>query len=94
MLAYEPTLELLDPQGQTAVFKKRQRVKFLQDYVIAFEDYAWGQGQVLADYRCAPGQVVDRWQEGDRSTVLISLRETKHAGEVRGHRRDGSPPPL
>lgn len=50
ILDYELTLELLDPQGETAVFKKRQHVKFLQNNVIAFEDYAWGDGEIFADY--------------------------------------------
>lgn len=82
VLEYEATLELLDPRGQRARFTKRQRVKFLQDNVIAFEDFAWGDGQVLTAYRCAPGVVVDRYREGDHWNVLISLRETRHAGDV------------
>ena len=81
-LDYEATLELQDPQGETAVFKRRQRVKFLQDSVIAFQDYAWGDGDIFAQYNCSPGTVVDRYQEGDRWNILISLRETKRAGDT------------
>src|SRR5574341_204235 len=66
VLDYDATLELLDPTGHTAVFKKRQLVRYLQDYVIAFQDFAWGDGNVLAAYRCSPGVVVDRYREGDR----------------------------
>src|SRR4051794_36852337 len=44
ILVYESTLELLDPQGKNAVFHKHQRVKFQQDNIIAFQDYAWGEG--------------------------------------------------
>jgi hypothetical protein len=50
ILDYDSTLELLDPQGQTAIVKKRQQVKFNQDHIIAFQDYAWGDGDCLADY--------------------------------------------
>jgi hypothetical protein len=82
MLEYESLLELIDAKGETALFKKRQRVKFLQDNVIAFQDYAWGDGEVLADYRCSPGVEVDHYQEGDRWNVLISLRETKSRGDM------------
>ncbi len=82
ILDYDSTLELMDPKGEVAVFKKRQRVKFLQDSIIAFEDYAWGDGEILAEYKCSPGKVVDRYQEGDRWNVLISLRETKSAGDI------------
>jgi hypothetical protein len=82
ILDYDSTLELVDPKGETAVLKKRQKVKFLQNNIIAFEDYAWGDGDIFAEYRCSPGKVVDRYQEGDRWNVLISLRETKKAGDI------------
>ena len=82
ILDYDSTLELVDPQGATATFKRRQRVKFLQDNIIAFQDHAWGDGEIFADYKCSPGIEVDRYQAGDRWNVLISLRETKSAGDV------------
>jgi hypothetical protein len=82
ILDYDATLELVDPEGQTAIFKRRQKVKFLQDNVIAFQDYAWGDGEIFADYRCSPGIEVDRYQEGDQWNVLISLRETKSRGDT------------
>ena len=82
ILDYDSTLELLDTTGETAVFIKRQRVKFLQNNIIAFQDYAWGDGDIFADYQCSPGVVVDRYQEGDRWNVLISLRETKNRGDI------------
>jgi hypothetical protein len=82
ILEYDSTLELVDPKGETAIFKRRERVKFLQDNVIAFQDRAWGDGEIFADYKCSPGTEVDRYQEGDRWNVLISLRETKSAGDI------------
>jgi len=82
ILDYDSTLELADPRGELAIFKRRQRVRFLQDNVIAFQDRAWGDGELFAGYRCSPGIEVDRYQEGDQWTVLISLRETKSAGDV------------
>jgi hypothetical protein len=82
ILEFDSTLELVDPKGKTAIFKRRQQVKFLQDNVIAFQDCAWGDGELFADYKCSPGTEVDRYQEGDRWNVLISLRETKSAGDV------------
>lgn len=82
VLTYETTLELLDPHGRFAHLSKYQRIKFLQDHVIAFEDYAWGEGNVLAEYKCTPGFEADRYLEGDRWNILISLRETKRRGDV------------
>ena len=82
ILDYEATLELLDIEGKRAVFRKRQRVKFLQNNIIAFEDYVWGDGELLENYQCSPGIVADQYQEGDRWNVLISLRATKGIGDV------------
>lgn len=82
ILDYESTWEMLDTEGRMAVFRKRQRVKFLQNNIIAFEDYAWGDGEIFLDYKCAPGVVVDRYREGDRWNILISLRSTKNKGDV------------
>ena len=55
ILSYDTTLELVDSKGKTAIFKKRQRIKFLQDYISTFQDYAWGDGEIFADYKCSPG---------------------------------------
>lgn len=38
ILEYDCILELVDPKGELALLKKRQRVRFLQDNVIAFQD--------------------------------------------------------
>lgn len=77
ILEYDTCLELKDAQGETAVFKKRQHVKFLHDYIDTFTDYAWGDGKIFAYYRCNPGQVVHRHNAGDRWNILIALDETK-----------------
>lgn len=82
ILDYEASVELLDTKGKKALFKKRQQVRFLQNNVIAIEDYVWGDGEILADYRCTPGVVVDKYREGDRWNLLISLRETKSSGDI------------
>lgn len=76
------TVELLDAKGKAAVQKKRLKVKFLQDSVSAFVDYVWGDGENFDSYACSPGVVADRYKEGDRWNVLISLRETKNSGDV------------
>ena len=82
ILTYDSTLELVDTKGQTAHVKRHQKVKFLQDNIIAFQDHAWGDGDIFADYAVSPGIEVDRYQDGDRFNVLISLRDQK----PRGHR--------
>ena len=37
---------------------------------------------MFGEYKCLPGVEVDRYQEGDRWNILISLRETKSSGDI------------
>ena len=82
ILEYNSTLDLVDPKGKVAFFRRRQKVKFLQNNIMVFQDHAWGDGEIFADYKCSPGVVVDRYKEGDRWNILISLRETKSRGDI------------
>lgn len=81
VLEYEAHLELSDATGARAIFTKRQRVRFLQNNVIAYQDQAWGDGKFLDDYSCSPGKAVDVYREGHKYQILISLRETKNRGD-------------
>lgn len=82
VLDYQAELELKDSKGHVAIYRKRQRVRFLQDNIIAYQDTAWGDGEIFAAYRCSPGVEVDRYREGNRFNILISLRETKHRDDL------------
>jgi hypothetical protein len=82
VLAYEAELALLDGKGNKARLTKHQQVRFLQDNIIAYQDQAWGDGNIFAEYRCTPGIEVDRYRDGHRYRILISLRETKNRGDV------------
>jgi hypothetical protein len=82
VLSYQAVLEIQDTSGSRAAYRKRQRVRFLQDNVIAYQDQAWGDGHIFAEYRCSPGVAVDRYREGHRYRILISLRQTKNRGDV------------
>src|SRR5262249_6737323 len=78
---HQVTLDLIDNGGRTAIYTKRQRMIFLQDNVFAIQDQAWGDGDIFAGYRCSPGVAVDRYKEGYRWKILISLRRTHNRGE-------------
>lgn len=82
VLEYDSTLELVDSKGEWATFKRLQKVRFLQNNVIAIQDHVMGDGDVVDDYRCSPGIVADCYPEGDHWNILISLRETKSRGDV------------
>lgn len=81
VLDLQSRLELQDAKGEKAILYKRQRVRFLQDNIIAFQDKAWGDGEIFADYKCSPGVAADRYREGHRYRVLISLRHTMNRGD-------------
>lgn len=50
MLEHDAVLELGDPKGETALYKKHQRVRFLQNNAVAFRDFAWGNGRILEEF--------------------------------------------
>lgn len=81
VLKHESTLEILDRQGKRARFQKNQKVRYLQNNIIAFQDQGWSDGQSLLDYQCSPGVVVDQYRPGQKTYVLISLRESKQRGD-------------
>jgi len=68
ILWYEATLTLTDGRGHEAVLERRQRIRFLQNGVVALYDHAWGDGNQFVGYRVTPGKVVDRFQVGTAST--------------------------
>ena len=82
VLEYESVLELMDKGGKQAVFRKRKKVRYLQNNIIAYQDYGWGDGQQFLDYRAKPGVPVDCYRIGYKTYILISLREVKNRGDV------------
>ena len=82
VLEYESTLELQDRGGKKATFKKREKVRYLQDNVIAYQDQAWGDGEILVNYRCTPGTPVDQYRSCHKTYILVSRREVKKKGDI------------
>jgi hypothetical protein len=82
VLEYDSVLELMDNHGKKARFQKRERVRYRQNNIIAYQDHAWGDGEILIDYRCTPGIVVDQYRPGQKTFLLISLRGAKRRGEI------------
>lgn len=82
VLDYESTLELLDVNGKSARFEKIKEVKYLQDNIIAHQDFAWGDGKILLNYKCHPGKAVDRYRSGYKTYILLALHEIKNRGDV------------
>lgn len=85
VLEHQATLELLDQQGKRARFRKYQKVRYLQNDVIAYQDQAWGDGKILLNYRCSPGVPVDFYRPGNKTYILIALRGVRNKGEKDEH---------
>lgn len=82
VLEYESTLELQDIKGERAIFRKRKKVRYLQNNIIAYQDYGWGDGEQFQGYRAHPGIPVDRYKIGYKTYILLSLREVKNRGDI------------
>lgn len=81
VLDYESILELKDPKGELAVFQKREKVRYLQDNVMAYQDQAWGDGEILINYKATPGKAVDFYRPGQTTYILISLQNARNYGD-------------
>lgn len=82
VLDFQSRLELHDTAGKQVTYHKQQKVRFLQNNVIAYEDVAWGEGDIFADYQVSPGVVADKFKEGHRYRILISIRATKNRDDM------------
>lgn len=82
VLEHDATLQLDDEKGKVAHIHRRTRVRFLQDYTIALQDFVWGDGNPVANYRITPGVVVDCFRDAERWNFLVSLRQAKNRGDV------------
>jgi hypothetical protein len=81
-LEYESTLAIHNRKGTRATFYKRKKIRYLQDNIIAYQDYGWGDGEILLNYRSSYGKAVDLYRSGYKTYILLSLREVKGRGDV------------
>ncbi len=81
VIEHEGTLELKDTKGKLALVRKRQKVRYRQNNILAYQDAAWGDGEIFVNYHCTPGMEADRYKVGQKTQILISLREVKEKNE-------------
>jgi hypothetical protein len=82
VLDFERQIEIRDRGGKLATVKKREKVRYLQDYISTYQDWAWGDKKVFINYRCSPGTPVDEFRLGHKTCKLISLRELRRKGDI------------
>ena len=77
VLEYKSTLVIMDRDGKVGKFQKLEKIRFLQDNIIAIQDQVWGFDKSITKYKCSPGKPVDFYQSGYKTFVIISLRELR-----------------
>ena len=82
VLEYECTLELLNKKGSRAKLHKRKKIRYAQNNIVAYQDWAWADGEYPLNYQCSPGTPVDFYRPANQTLILIALRQTKQRGEV------------
>lgn len=80
ILEQEHEWDLVRPDGSLVIHRKRIRVRYLNQ-VISVVDFAWGDGNLFAEYSCDPGRVVDQFAANGQLWVLISLGGLRRRGE-------------
>ena len=60
----------------------QKKIKYLQNNIITYPDYAWGDGDILIDYKCSLGVPVNQYRSGYKTYILLSLREVKNKGDT------------
>lgn len=64
VLECESGLELKNFEGKKAAVRKREEVRYVQDNVIAYQNHAWGDGEIPLNYQCTPDRVADQYRSG------------------------------
>lgn len=82
VLQLESILTICDPKGKIAQVNKHQKVRYMQNNIIAFQDLAWGDGKILLNYKCSPGFPCDTYRLGQYTYILISLHDVKQKDDI------------
>lgn len=81
VLDYDGLLLLQDHKGRKATFKRRQRVRFLQNGVRSVMEHLWGDG-LLIEYHNDAGQIADSIRDGKYRHLVIDLKDPAKMGSV------------
>lgn len=82
ILEYHATLDLVDPQGSEAVFRRTQRIRFLQEGVAAVLDHLWGDGVQVVGYDHTAGPIRESFQDEGVRHLVIDLPHPMQRGET------------
>lgn len=57
-------------------------MRYRQDNIIAYKNYAWCDGEILRNYRTNLSKLVDRYRSGFKTYISLSLRQVKNREDI------------
>jgi hypothetical protein len=81
-ISFHGRLEILDKEGRVAIFRRRQRIRFLEDGVAEFIDRVWGDGVLFAGYEARSMSLVEAIPTRKGYAVLLGLPRAFARGET------------
>jgi hypothetical protein len=79
---FDTRLEVMDRQWRSARYIRRQRIRFRQDGVATFLDFAWGDGVLFAYYHSPANRIIDTIPTRKGYVVVLGLSRTFYKGET------------
>jgi hypothetical protein len=81
-IKFSGRVEILDREGRVARFRRRQRIRFLEDGVSVFFDRIWGEGVLLAGYQTSSLRIIDAIPSRKGYVIALALPRPFSRGEV------------
>lgn len=81
-IKFSGQLEMLDQEGRVAVFRRQQRIRFLEDGVGIFFDRVWGSGVLFAGYSAASLRILEPIRTKDGYVLPLALPRMYARGET------------
>lgn len=81
-IKFSGKVEILDREGHVARFRRRQRIRFLEDGVTTFFDRVWGEGVLFANYHAKAMRLIDAIPTRKGYVVVLALPRPFKKGEV------------
>jgi hypothetical protein len=81
-LSYKAELEIRDPAGRIAVFRRSQRVRVLSDGLPFYVDRMWGDGVIMDSYVVTGALLHDAVRLRNGLGVFLKFPRWLHRGDV------------
>lgn len=81
-ISFRGRVDVLDRDRQVAVFRRKQRIRFLENNVAVFFDRVWGEGVLFANYQAKGLRIIDAFQASKGYIVALSLPKRFKRGDV------------